>query len=219
MSNKTNFLISGIETGKLNAMVKNVMLQTGIIDPKEAVRMMNAGELQVSLIKPRWREKDGIIYFSVTSDGTTGEEWIARLEGKGFRVSDYAKKILCSKEFKPTSGVTTEIAVLKGLLFEDSDRITRKIRAFAVRRKFKIPNSEVACLIREVFSDKELEEAMGLTWIAVMHKSIKDSNGDLRLLRVDCLDGGSWLSTNYSGPGRRWNGLGGFAFALSQISS
>jgi hypothetical protein len=218
MSNKSDFLISGIEAGKLNAMVKNVMSQTGIIDPKEAVRMMNAGELQVSVIKPKWHEKDGIIYFSVTSDGTTGEEWITRLESKGFRVSNYAKSILLSKEFKPTSGVTTEIAVLKGLLFEDGNRITRKIRSFAIRRKLKTPNTEVACLIREAFSDKELE-AMGLIWIAVMHKPIKDSDGDPGLLGVSRYGDGSWLLTSYGNPDGGWNGDDGFAFALSQVSS
>ncbi len=31
MSNKSDFVISGIETGKLNAMVKNVMAQTGLM--------------------------------------------------------------------------------------------------------------------------------------------------------------------------------------------
>lgn len=218
MSNKSDFLISGIETGKLNAMVKNVMSQAGITDPEEAVRMMNAGELQVSVIKPKWHEKDGIIYFSVTSDGTTGEEWIARLENKGFRVSDYAKNILLSKEFKPTSMVTTEIAVIKGPLFEDSDRITRKIRSFAFRRKLKAPNTEVACLIREAFSGKELE-AMGLTWIAVMHKPIKVSDGVSRLFSVYSDDDGPWLGARYSDPDLRWDSDDGFAFVLSQVSS
>src|SRR3989344_4861228 len=33
-----------------------------------------------------WREKDGVIYFSVTSDGTTGEDWITRLESQGLQV-------------------------------------------------------------------------------------------------------------------------------------
>lgn len=44
---KSEFLIASIETGQLNAMVKNIMLQTGIEDPKEAVRMLNSGELEI----------------------------------------------------------------------------------------------------------------------------------------------------------------------------
>jgi len=71
--------------------------------------------------KRSWREQDGVIYFTVTSDDTTGEEWIIRLEKKGYRVSNYAKSILRSDGFKPTKGVVTEIAVLKGILFSDSD--------------------------------------------------------------------------------------------------
>jgi restriction endonuclease S subunit len=39
-------------------------------------------------------EKDGVIYFSVTSDGTIGENWIKHLEGNDFRVGDYAKQML-----------------------------------------------------------------------------------------------------------------------------
>lgn len=196
------------------------MSQTGINDPKEAVRMMNAGELQVSVVKPKWREENDIIYFSVTSDGTTGEEWITRLESKVFRISNYAKGILRSNNFKPTSGITTEIAVIKGMFFKDNDRITKRIRAYAKKHQLFDPNTEVACLIRDKFSDKEIK-AMGLQWIAVMHKPIKDSDGDLRLLGVSRSDGGSWLYAGYDDAvsDGLWDGGGGFAFVLSSSSA
>ncbi|MEK7606653.1 MAG: hypothetical protein AAB444_00415, partial [Patescibacteria group bacterium] len=87
---------------------------------------------------PSWREEDGVIYFSVTSDGTTGEDWIKRLEGNSFHIEDYAKQVLRSPDFKPTNGVTTEVAVLKCRLFEDNDRITKKIRAYA--EAFRTPD-------------------------------------------------------------------------------
>jgi hypothetical protein len=214
---KSEFLISGIETGKLNAMVKNIMTQTGITEPEEAVRMMNSGELQISVIKSKWIEKDSVIRFSVTSDGTTGEEWIARLESKGFRVGDYAKSVLRSKSFKPTNGVTYEIAVLKGEIFSDNERITKNIRKEAKNRKLSAPNAEVACLIREKFSDKELE-VMGLYWIVAMHEPIKDSDGDSKLLSADRDDDGSWLRTGYGSPGSEWHRSNGFAFVVSQVS-
>lgn len=120
-----------------------------------------------------WREQDGIFYFSVTSDGTSGPDWITRLESKGSGVGSYAKSVLRSPDFKPTSDVTIEIAVLPGTLWSDGDRITRKIRAKAKKRKLGKPNAEVACLIREMFTDEEIE-AMGLWWIVAMHKPIKD---------------------------------------------
>jgi len=212
---KSEFLISGIETGKLNAMVKNVMTQTGITEPEEAVRMMNSGELRISVIKPKWTDKDGIIRFSLTADGTTGEQWIARLESKGFCVADYAKSVLRSKSFKPTSD-TYEIAVLKGEIFSDNERITKNIREEAKNRKLATPNAEIACLIREKFSDKELE-AIGLHRIIAMHEPIGNSIGSLGLLGVDRCNVGSWLDTGYGSPVAGWSCVVGFAF-VSQIS-
>lgn len=40
----TDFAIAEIQPGKLNALVKNIMRQTGEDDPNEAVRLVNAGE-------------------------------------------------------------------------------------------------------------------------------------------------------------------------------
>ena len=213
---KSEFLISGIETGRLNAMVKNIMTQTGITEPEEAVRMMNSGELQILVIKSKQTEKDGVIRFSVTSDGTTGEEWIVRLESKSFRVSGYAKSVLRSKSFKPNSGITYEIAVLKGEFFSDNKRITENIRKVAKKRNLSTPNAEVACLIREKFSDKELE-AMGLYWIVAMHEPIKASDGGPRLLSVDHDDDGSWLSADCGNPDDKWDRSGGFAFVVGKF--
>ena len=213
----TEFAIAEVMPGKLNALVKNIMLQTGEIDPNEAVRLVNSGEWVVSKPIHSWREEDGVIYFSVTSDGTTGPQWIERLEGKGFRLSDYAKSVLRSPDFKPTSGVTTEIAILKGMLFADNDRITKKIRAEADKRKLTKSNAEVACLIRENFSDKEIE-ALGLWWIVAMHEPIKDSGGGPSLLGADRYDGGRWLNACcVDGPGYGWFREDGFAFVVSQV--
>ena len=175
-------------------------------------------ELTVSKLTRSWREEDGIIYFSVTSDGTTGKDWITRLESKGFRVGDYAKQVLRSPDFKPTSGVTTEVAVLKGMLFEDNDRITKKIRAEADKRKLEKPNAELSCLIREKFTDKEIE-AMGLWYIVAMHEPINDSDGDPFLLYADRDGVGRWLDACRGGPDDRWYRVNGFAFAVSQVSS
>ncbi len=172
---------------------------------------------ELVLYRPtRWREQDGVIYTSVTSDGTTGPRWIERLEGKGFRLRDDAKSVLRSPDFKPTSGVTTEIAILKGMLFEDNDRITKKIRAEADKRKLTKTNAEVTCLIRENFSDEEIE-AMGLWWIVAMHEPIKDSDGDPSLLSAYRSGDGRWLSAYCAHPDVRWSRAYGFAFVVSQV--
>jgi hypothetical protein len=123
--------------------------------------------------------------------------------------------VLRSPDFKPTSGVTTEVAVLKGMLFEDNDRITKKIRAEADKRKLSKPNAELACLIREKFTDKEIE-AMGLWYIVAMHEPINDSGGEPSLLNASRYDVGRWLGAYYGRPGSRWGRDSGFAFAVSQ---
>ncbi len=212
------FTIQNVETGKLNALVNNIMKQTGVDDPNEAIRLVNSGEWTLAGPARSWREADGVIYFSVTSDGATGEEWITRLEKKGFGVSDYAKSVLRSKDFQSTSGVTTEIAVLKGMLFEDSNRIIKNIRAEAEHRNLEKPNAEVACLIREMFTDEELK-AMDLYWIVAMHEPIKDSDGDPNLLNLGRNGDGQWLNAYYGRPGFKFGRGYGFAFVVSQVSS
>jgi hypothetical protein len=215
---KEPFVIAEVYPGKLNALVKNLMRQMLVEDPNEAVRRINSEEWKVSGPIRSWREEDGVIYFSVTSDGTTGPEWIDRLEKKGFRVGNYAKGLLLSPDFKPTSGVTKEIAVLRGMLFEDGDRITKKIRAEANRRNLGKSNAEVACLIREKFADKEIE-AMGLWWIVVMHKSIKDPDGAPSLLSAGRNGGGRWLGAYFVEPDSGWSRASGFAFVVSQVGA
>ena len=207
MSNK--FASAGLTAGQLNAIVKKL----GGHD--SALRFLR-GELTVSEWIRSWGERDGVIHFSVTSDGTTGEEWIKRLESKYFRVGKYAKDMLFSKNFKPTSGVTTEVVVLKGMLFKDDDRITKKIRVKANKRKLKKPNAEVACLIREAFTDEEIT-AMGLVCVVAMQEPSKDSDGDPSILCADRSNGGRWLNVCCDYPDYNWGRDHGFAFAVSQV--
>lgn len=182
----------------------------------EGVDKLLRGELTLTEPKRNWREENGIIYLSVTSDGTTGKEWIERLTKKGYRLSDYAQSLLRSPEdFKPTYGVTTEIAILKGILFGNSDRITSSIRAFTAERNLIAPNAEVACLIRDIFSDEDLE-AMGLIWIVAMHEPIKDSDDVPRLLSVSRNGGGCWLVADCDKSVYGWSRGDGYAFAVSE---
>ncbi len=205
------FASADLTAGQLNAIVKKLGGHEG------ALKFLR-GETSVSEPEKSWREHDGVIYFTVTSDGATGAEWIARLEKGGYRVGDYAKSVLLSKDFKPTNGVTTEVGVLKGMLFEDNQRITKNIRKNAEDRKLETPNAEIACLIREKFTDEDIE-AMGLWWIVAMHEPINDSGGDPRLLLADRSDDGRWLNSAYGMPDFRWIRGSGFAFAVSQVSS
>ena len=199
-----------------NRTADRVQAVWNILGGEEGVGRLLRGEITISEPERAWREQDGVIYFSVTSDGATGEAWIKRLESKGFRVSVYAQRALRSSDFKPTNGVTTEVAVLKGILFKGNDRVTKKIRSEAERRKLTKPNTEVACLIREKFTDKEIK-AMGLWWVVAMHEPIAGSAGAPRLLLAGRRGVGRWLHAYFDDPGGRWcRGLG-FAFAVSQV--
>lgn len=202
------------QTAKLIAMMAECLpemtvdqRQAWIRDPK-GLQTLLAG-----LVAKQWTEKNGIITCILPpTDGTTGPQWIARTEKSGNRVGDYAKELLQSPDFKPTTGVVYTVKVLKGELFSDVDRTTENVRAKAKELKFGQLNAEAACLIRENFTDKELE-AMCLWWIVVMHEPIKDSDGAPGLLRVGRDGGGRWLSSCYGRPDGRWDREDGFAFA------
>ncbi|MCK4918717.1 MAG: hypothetical protein KAS02_02950 [Candidatus Pacebacteria bacterium] len=201
--------------GKLNlGQVEAVVNKLGGM---EGVQRFLRDEITISKPTRSWREKDGVIHFSVTSDGTTGGEWIKRLEGKDFHLSDCSKQLLRSSDFKPTDSITTEVAVLKGAFFKDKDRITKKIRAEADNRGFIKLNAEVACLVREKFTDKEIK-TMGFDWLITMHKPIKDSVSVLGLLGTGWDGGESCLGAYYGGPGSLWGRGSGFVFLVAQVS-
>ncbi len=178
-------------------------------------------ELTVSEPVRCFREQDGVIYFTLpATDGTTGPQWEVRLEKQNFRLSKWSKDVLNSPGFKPTTGIVREIAVLKGTLFEDSKRTTKNVRAKADTlglKHGKDSNPEIACQIREMFTDKEIEE-MGLIWIVIMHEPIKDSDGDPNLLNAYRHDDGRWLNAYYDLPDYRWDREYGFTFVVSQVS-
>ena len=172
-------------------------------------------ELSVCEPTRSWREEDGVIYFSVTSDGTTGEDWIERLSRTDVRIGVHAKQMLRSPDFKPTNGMTTEVAVLKGMLFNAQNRTTKNIRSKAKKRKLSNPNAELACLIREQFTDNEIE-AMGLENIMTMHEPLPTFCRDLNLLFAGRY---SVLNACTGMPDAKWQVGSGFAFAVSQVSS
>ncbi len=179
---------------------------------EDGVDRLLRGELTLSEVV-RFLEEDDIIRFMVTSDGTSGAGWIKRQEQGGYNTSDLAKQLLLSPDFKPTKGVTTEIVVMKGSLFSNNDRVTRNIRAEASKRKYVAPNPEVACLIRVMFTDKEIKD-MGLWGIVTMHEPIKDSGGGPNLLCAYRGDEGRWLDACNGSPDSRWRDGIGFAFAV-----
>lgn len=172
-----------------------------------ARRFLNSHRVP-ELKEPKWIYSDGAIHFSVTSDGTTGAEWITRLEKGGFMICASDKKLL--SEIKTTNGVITRITVLKGASFNGSERLTYQLFNEGKKRGLKNPTPEVACLIREKFSDKELS-AMGLEGIVIMHKPIINAAACVQLHI-----GNQHLSfyKDTSDSTRWWESSEGFAFSV-----
>ncbi len=217
MNTNTEFASANYTAGQLNAVIKLIRKQAGEDGPERFLR----GELVVSELPKCWTEKDGVIYFTLPpTEGLTGSQWVTRLERKGFKLSKWAKDVLNSKDFVPTTGVVNNIAVLKGELFSDDDRITSKIVAEGDRRLWKHGKDispEIACQIREMFTDEEIE-AMGLIWITTMHEPINDSDGDPDLLGTDRYDDGQGLLAYCDRLGNGWYREDGFAFVVPQVS-
>jgi hypothetical protein len=182
--------------------------------PEGAKRCLR-GELQLTEKERRWTDNgDGTISFVLPpTDGTTGPQWIKRLEGKGYTLSRWAKDVLNSEDFTPTEeGVTYQVTVLRGELWSsNSNRTSKNVCAEAKRRNIPDLPAEAACLTREIFSNEDLRE-MGLSWLVVMHKPIKDSDGDPSVLSVGSYDSEPWLDADSGHPSVRWFAVGGFAF-------
>ena len=159
-------------------------------------------------------DADGTIRFSVTSNGKTGEQWIAHFAARGIYLSSYAKSVLRSEKFKVTSGVVYNIAVIPGKFWATNDeRRTKAIRKEGEGvRKWQKPEAEVGCLIRDLFTDEEIAK-MVLTWIITMHEPIEDSGGRPNLLGSD-RRGGPRLFAYYDRPVDSWRARNGFAFAV-----
>src|SRR3989344_5323032 len=135
-----------------------------------------------SAFRKRVEMISNMIVRHVTTDGRTGEQFIATLEKASYNVGGYAKQLLRSDKFVPTNGKTYKLVVIKGDEFED-DRITSKIRDEAKKRGYLTPPVEVAPLLRELTPDGDLEQ-MGLYWLIIMHEPITDSDGHPDVLGI-----------------------------------
>lgn len=159
------------------------------------------------------QNKAKALTFDVTTDARTGEEHIAALQQKGFRVDDYAKQVLRSKEFVATNGVVYKLAVIMASEFEDAARTNATIRAEAANRGYLDPAPEMAPYLREMISDEELQR-LGLWGLVIMHQPIADSDGYPGLLGLDRDGDGRWLDSFDGQPDNDWGREVGFVFLV-----
>jgi hypothetical protein len=177
---ENEFAIASLTTGKLNALVKNIMRQTGVNDPIEAVRLVNSGKWTLSEVSS-WHEEDGIIYFTVTSKGTTGPQWVKLFKEKGFSLADWVKDYLLSGNFESTNGVTTVVAVFKRKLLGFEKLSFKDIYSGAGRLNWNKPTIEIGCLIRLLLTGNDIVK-MGLDSIITMHNPVSSPSGNMKFL-------------------------------------
>jgi len=213
---KNEFAIASIPTGKLNALVKNIMRQMGEKSPEEAIRKLNSGMWVVTEPKRCWIEEKDTIRITVVSNGMTGEEWIQHFVSKKINVGDEARKVLLSPDFTPTAGIRTDVVILKGDLFFKHHRFVDQIYAEAETRKLIKPSAEVTCLIRDMVSDNEIK-MMELNNIVVMHEYIKVDETNFLLNVTHAFSEKSYLSA-HSEYGYHFSEHQGFAFAIPPAS-
>ena len=161
---------------------------------------------------PGWTEENGVITLDVRSDGTTGPEWVMRLEKLGYQLNADVKKLLRSPEyFIPTTGVQTIVRVLRRELFTGTLDALEKIRYFArTRMACSDATPEVACLVREKLVDMELE-FMSFWSIVVVSKSHT-------MLSVSRSREKCGMVARTDDP-QRLQGVDGYAFAYSPSKS
>jgi len=134
------------------------------------VRDFLNGKFEISFPGHYWKKaEDGIIYLSVTSDGTIGPVWKERLRFSGFDIAaDGVMEVLDSPNFNPTSGVTYGVAIIPGKGIEKRERNYKKITSMAKRRGLTTPGPEIACLLREKLSKEDLKD-MDIGSVVIMH--------------------------------------------------
>lgn len=152
----------------------------------------------------------------ITVPNLTGKQWIKRLEDKGYKISEYAKYILTSPDFKSNPG-EHKVEIIKSTDVKECPT-TREIREYANKKALYVPSPDLACAIRESVSDEDIKD-MGLWYIITMHEPIKDSDGDPGLLLAGRGDDGRWLDAYWGKPDGGWGRDFGFAFVLSQVGT
>lgn len=171
----------------IGMMIQNIpaltsdQMQRWIGDPQGMKEFLSG------LAELRARGGEVIISFTLPPTvGTTGEQWIDRLVKKGYQVGDFAKELLRSPDFRPTTGVVYKVKVLRGESFPGDECTDVNIHARAEELRLRRPNAEIGCLIREKFTDYELG-MIRIREIVVMHDPINETDGPQGLeISVHC---------------------------------
>lgn len=195
-----------------------------IKSPKNAIAVMieainSRGPAQTPSSEPWIVDGEGNIHFTLTSNGRTPEQWEQYLDCRGWFRGEYGRDVLRLASEAPTNGMKYHIVIHRVRSMRDSDHLTNEIDSVVSKRGWKKPHWEVACLIRDTFTDEAMDQ-MGLWCIATMHEPIKDSNDVPRVLASNrsASDDG-WFGPEECLSDTRWGDVSGLAYVVSQVSS
>lgn len=157
----------------------------------------------------------------LTTLGLSGKDWITRLEKGKYNIGSYAKELILSREFKaarPKKGKELNIEFVKVADLGKSYATTAELKKYAQEKGWAVPTPEVALLIREAMSNKDIEE-LGVWYVAALHEPIVDLNGyPLVLYAIRDVDG-RWVSADWDRPRHEWSTDGAFAFVVPVSAS
>ena len=167
------------------------------------------------------RNKHGHITFTITGIDLAGEKEIERLLTAGSLVDDWARECMSSQRnggydqsHRLIEGRKYLIALMPTKEIENEhDRTTDHLRDRGIGKYgYCEPRGGIAPRIREFLSEDDMER-IGLFYIAVPHKPIRDNLGCESMLRVGRRTVvGPWLSAHFGSSPSQWRGRGAFAF-------
>lgn len=169
----------------------------------------------------RWHCHNGLVSFFVTSNGMTGPQWSSYFKAKGLEMYEEIHTGFLDRGFQVSLAVTTKVIIIKGSLFQESDRTLRQIRNFAARRGLVPINPEIICLLSDTLSGRDIE-AMGLRAILMVNESEEplEFNGNSSVIGLQNEDNGISRVCGYSTTRDSiWKHIYGFAFMESRSSA
>jgi hypothetical protein len=199
----------------MNFIALKVMEDMGLDDPKEALRRLREGEYKLTKKKFYWNEeKPNQITFTVKSDGTLGPDWMKRLQKRNCKLTVDARKILLSDQFHATRDLEYDVVILRSW---ELNWYTQALMDHAIGMELVLPLPEIACLIQDKFSNREILLEMGLRSIHIMHVPfLEREHSPPMILSINDHGQGSEMDLDFYEADTPWGLKDGFVFLAKQ---
>ena len=210
---KDSFVIKRIDTGKLNALVINLMEAMGTNSPAEAVANINSLKWIPQPSERGWwfdENYKALIRCNLRRlSHMRPSEWGRALLQSDIEVSEGVREILFGHNDLDFTSQHTEIVIFPGGNWDDADRITSSIIRHGTREHtFVQLKLEDACIIRDRLTKDDFKK-MGLNGIVTMHEPL-----DGRLFVSETLERGEVFETLSASDRDYWPKSFGFAFGV-----